>query len=701
MTLTTTASEITYTGDGVTQLFPVPFYWLADADLKVYQTPAATGVVTLLTLTTNYTVSGSGNPAGGSVSMVAAPAAGDRLVIFRDPPATPLTDLQSNDAFPANTVETTFDKLTMLSQRLSARLGRTIRLQDGVPSVNLQLPAAVANNLLSWNPTATGLVNVDPLTVGPGAAASVSYVQLGTGAVIRSVQDRLRETFSVRDFGADPTGVADSSAAITNAIVAASAVNGVVVFPSGTYTAQLVPLLSYVKLQGVGGMRPVIQMPQVNVVGGPRSIFITTGTITDVVFENLTLQGNAGVQTTTVSYNAYAIEITNDATRISILSCRFTNLGTRVSTTENGGAVIFNLIGAASNLGFDQIRVLNSIFETNWNVPGVFLGLDSTGRTSRNIIISGNSFSGGGLQNCVYLAGGQGANDFFEGVAILGNTFPITRECDTCIECNGVRNVSITGNTIRLVAPAQGILLRRNVRDVAINNNTIDATGVPARAAYALAAPSGISLIRFSAGQTQQYVTVVGNTLLNLPLYGVQIDAGTSRATVSANVIASSGTAMTAGVYVADAQETVIDRNTIVNATNAVAIAATAAMAGLYIKRNLFDTCGSNGGAIIQSVTANIPLTRFVVDDNDIINPVATTTNAVSLQLAAAGGIVRRMNKNGCTNLVNPSYVANFTSYDFAATAALNVTGSKAANAALASLLTQLAALGLITDSTT
>ena len=45
MTLTTTASVITYTGDGVTQLFPVPFYWLADADLKVYQTPGAAGVV--------------------------------------------------------------------------------------------------------------------------------------------------------------------------------------------------------------------------------------------------------------------------------------------------------------------------------------------------------------------------------------------------------------------------------------------------------------------------------------------------------------------------------------------------------------------------------------------------------------------------------------------------------------------------------
>jgi hypothetical protein len=44
-------------------------------------------------------------------------------------------------------------------------------------------------------------------------SAAVTYVPAGTGAVTTTVQAKLRETVSVLDFGADPTGVADSTAA--------------------------------------------------------------------------------------------------------------------------------------------------------------------------------------------------------------------------------------------------------------------------------------------------------------------------------------------------------------------------------------------------------------------------------------------------------------------------------------------------------
>jgi hypothetical protein len=59
----------------------------------------------------------------------------------------------------------------------------------------------------------------------------VTFIQSGTGAVATTVQAKLRETVSVLDFGADPTGTSDSSTAFLNAMLAAYSV----FVPEGTY----------------------------------------------------------------------------------------------------------------------------------------------------------------------------------------------------------------------------------------------------------------------------------------------------------------------------------------------------------------------------------------------------------------------------------------------------------------------------------
>lgn len=70
-------------------------------------------------------------------------------------------------------------------------------------------------------------------TVGYGSAL-IRFLQSGTGASNRTVQDKLRERISVLDFGADPTGVADSTTAFSNASTRAGT-DGRVIIPSGTY----------------------------------------------------------------------------------------------------------------------------------------------------------------------------------------------------------------------------------------------------------------------------------------------------------------------------------------------------------------------------------------------------------------------------------------------------------------------------------
>jgi hypothetical protein len=77
---------------------------------------------------------------------------------------------------------------------------------------------------------------------GITSAQYISYTPAGTGAVATDVQTKLREWVSVLDFGADPTGVADSTAAIQSAHNTGKPIY----YPPGTYRMN-----SQVTLSGV------------------------------------------------------------------------------------------------------------------------------------------------------------------------------------------------------------------------------------------------------------------------------------------------------------------------------------------------------------------------------------------------------------------------------------------------------------------
>ena len=69
-------------------------------------------------------------------------------------------------------------------------------------------------------------------TLNGSDASAIVYNQGGTGAQDRTVKAKLQETVSVKDFGADPTGVLEASTAIQAAIDSGAAA---IYIPSGTY----------------------------------------------------------------------------------------------------------------------------------------------------------------------------------------------------------------------------------------------------------------------------------------------------------------------------------------------------------------------------------------------------------------------------------------------------------------------------------
>lgn len=133
MTITTTINQVEHVASAASPTYVIPYYFLLETDLLVELINTETDSKTALQLTTDYTVSGEGNLAGGSITFVnpsiLAPATGGTaktLRITRVVPITQLLDYVQDDAFPAESHEKGLDKLTMICQQINARINTLV-----------------------------------------------------------------------------------------------------------------------------------------------------------------------------------------------------------------------------------------------------------------------------------------------------------------------------------------------------------------------------------------------------------------------------------------------------------------------------------------------------------------------------------------------------------------------------------------------
>lgn len=213
MTVSSQVNRKDYSGNGSTTNFATEFRFLEDSHLRVILTVDSTGVETVQSLTTNYTVTGKGEDSGGTVTMIIAPATGETLTIIRDVPVTQQTDYVENDDFPAESHERALDKLTMIVQQQQEEISRSVKVTEGNVGSGLTIPAPEDGKLLRGNDTG-GFDNVTILQLGAVVdAGDLPYNQGGTGSVNTTVETKLQERVSVEDFGAVGDGSTDDAAA--------------------------------------------------------------------------------------------------------------------------------------------------------------------------------------------------------------------------------------------------------------------------------------------------------------------------------------------------------------------------------------------------------------------------------------------------------------------------------------------------------
>lgn len=130
-----------------------------------------------------------------------------------------------------------FDSTFQAPDQIASINGTTLALTAPIPVGVQEVVVKVGTTIAIGTP---GDGTVTDAKVAPGAAiqsSKISFIQTYGGAVRRSVQDKLRERVSIKDFGAVGDGVTDDTAAITKArdALAANPTKFRLIWPTGTY----------------------------------------------------------------------------------------------------------------------------------------------------------------------------------------------------------------------------------------------------------------------------------------------------------------------------------------------------------------------------------------------------------------------------------------------------------------------------------
>ena len=174
--------RVVYSGSAGVGPYSFSFEVLANTDIAVYKN------TTLLTLTTDYTVTINSNGTG-SVTLVSAATGSDKITLVGDRPIARATDFVTGGDLFANTLNDEFDSLVIFSQQVDEKVARAITAPVTDPTdINMVLPAKAtrASKYLAFdvdgNPIATAGTSESP-TLGTMSAQNANAVAISGGSI--------------------------------------------------------------------------------------------------------------------------------------------------------------------------------------------------------------------------------------------------------------------------------------------------------------------------------------------------------------------------------------------------------------------------------------------------------------------------------------------------------------------------------------
>lgn len=240
MGVSTTTNRVGYVGDGATVSFSFPYYFFAQANLKVLTFNTVTGAIILKTLGVDYTISGTPDAqgrytSGGSVVFGSAPASTIDIVIYRDPTQSQSYALLQNETINSVAIVQQMDYLTLLVQRLQDQATRSLHLAEGyAPAFSMVFPSDMSID--------DNAVSKVPLTndTGLGWADSADWptadqINTAEASAIAAAASASAASASATAAAASATS-ASSSATAAAASAAAAAASAAAAITGGPFT---------------------------------------------------------------------------------------------------------------------------------------------------------------------------------------------------------------------------------------------------------------------------------------------------------------------------------------------------------------------------------------------------------------------------------------------------------------------------------
>jgi hypothetical protein len=491
-------------------------------------------------------------------------------------------------------------------------------------------------------------------------ASLVSYTPAGAGAVTTTVQAKLRQTVSIKDFGAVGDGVTNDTAAIQAAFNSGA---GAVYAPSGTYLISSVQPASNQYIYGDGASTIFKQVASGNFV---RPFLINTRSF--VTLDNFAIDGNGNAQAPgeqnhgvfiadSTDINVYNLSVhdcqgdsigiysnTNSilSRRIRIQNCTVYNygrcgivisgtgafnvlidsnicrVGTRVTTSTSGGNSIHLELDSNPPASPGYVTISNNVTDDPITSSGIFLGL----------VIDGNS-----IFNSV-IGGGFGV-------------ITVINPANTVISNNTIAGGNFASNAGIWVQDAIGAVSS----NINISGNAI--SGVTNGGIFAFSSVAGLN----------GAINISGNTLFSNSGYGVTVLTDYHNVVIDGNSMRQQ---LGGGISIGGTNGILISNNAIFNIGNSVGI--NFANQGAAVSNGSF-VIGNTVGNAIAGTSTGIALANTTSVSNIVIiaNDFSGTNTPMSLGT----------NPTGITHINNTVGIGSLTGA-FALTAAATTTVNNA-----------------------
>ena len=306
-------------------------------------------------------------------------------------------------------------------------------------------------------------------TLNGSVASAITYNQGGTGAQDRTVQSKLQDTVSVKDFGAVGDGVTDDTAAIQ----AALNVGGRIYFPTGTYQCNTVTVSNavYIDFNGstlrraTSGTKKIFDhtsgnMTMRNGIVDGQNTGIDRGMLIEfedsnatLTLQNMTFQNNClGYPTPTINQDTDHVYVLA-AAALYVDSCRF------ITCSRNGISLVSTT---------PTVKITNSFFQNCY-----LFGIDFEPNSAANdmyehVVITGNTFKNNGnhsASDAVWASSGTGPIQFA----------PYGGDTTKLIATNVTFSDNIVISEYTPASPTVAPFVKLNqIRSLVVNNNVIN-----------------------------------------------------------------------------------------------------------------------------------------------------------------------------------------------------------------------------------